>query len=312
MTITVPRASTASSARSPRYVSPASQSAEVDVVYGSTTVVGATGDLVAGNSSCVTTSAGLQCTLSILVQPTATSFIVKLFDQLGEQGNVLSTATVAVPPSPTGVPVDVPVTLAGVATQIGLALTGAAFNTGVAGTRTLVVTAMDAGGNAIPGTFNQPIALKSTNPAITLSASSLSSSGSVTVTYSGSGDATLGIAATDPDGGTKTLVLAPGTTGPTPAPSPTPTPAGPLTVAPTSLAFSFIGQTQTVAVSDPNYTGAYTIAGCAGIATAGTVTNGSFTVTATGAGSCTLTVSDTSSNQATIAVGVSAVSVPIN
>ena len=56
----------------------------------------------------------------------------------------------------------------------------------------------------------------------------------------------------------------------------------------------------------------YTIAGCAGIVTTGAVANGSFLVTATGAGSCTLTVSDSVSNQATIAVGVSVLTVPIN
>jgi len=302
LTITVPRSSS-SSARAPRYVSPASQSAEVDVVYGSTTTVGATVDLTPANAACTTTAAGLQCTIGVLVQPSATSFVVKLYDQLGEQGNLLSTATVAVPPSPNGTPINVPISLAGVAKQIALTVPAGAFSAGVAATHSLVVTAMDADGNPIPGTLAHPITLTNNNAAIALSATTLNASGSVTLTYNGAGDPSVQVVATDPDGATFNLQLGPG--------GATPTPVGPLTVSPTSLSFSFVGQVQNVTVSDPGYTGAYTVSGCTGVATYGTVTNGTLSVTASGAGSCTITVRDTASHQATVAVGVSVLSVPI-
>lgn len=297
LTITVPRASTSARARSPKYVSPASQSAEVDVVYGSSVTVGATVDFVAGNGACVSTASGLQCTLGVLVQPSATDFIVKLYDQLGEQGNLLSTATVPVPPSPNGTPVNVPVTLNGVVEQIGLAVTGGAFASGAAGTRTLVVTAMDADGNPIVGTLDQPIALASQNPAIALSATSLTGSGSVTLTYNGTGSPTIQIQATDPDGGTHSLTLAPGSG---------------LSLTPNALTFSYVGQTQSVTVSDPSYSGAYTVSGCAGIATYGAVSGGALNVTASAAGSCTIAVVDGNGNQAALSISVSSLNVPID
>jgi len=304
LTITVPRASS-SSVRSPRYVSPASQSAEVDVVYGSTTTVGAAVDLTAANGACATTAAGLQCTIGVLVQPSATSFVVKLYDQLAEQGNLLSTATVPVPPSPNGVPVTVPLTLAGVVKQIALTVPAGAFSAGVAATRSLVVTALDADGNPIPGTFDQPITLTSNNTAIALSASTLTASGSVTLTYNGSGNPNVQLNATDPDGGTTSLLLALGVA------TPTPVPAGPLAVSPTSLSFSFVGQVLNLSVSESNYTGAFTVSGCTGVVSHGSVTNGTLAVTAQGAGSCTLTFGDANGHQATVVVGVSVLSVPI-
>ena len=156
---------------------------------------------------------------------------------------------------------------------------------------------MDADGNVIPGTLDQPITLTSSNPAITLSVSTVTVAGTpVTLTYNGTGSPTVQINATDPDGGSQTLTF--------PLP-------GALSVAPTALSFTFVGQTLNVAVSDPGYIGAYNVTGCAGIATYGTVTGGTLGVTASGAGSCTITVSDTNAHSATIAVGVSALSVPI-
>jgi hypothetical protein len=53
------------------------------------------------------------------------------------------------------------------------------------------------------------------------------------------------------------------------------------------------------------------MSGCTGIATLGASANGSFTVTSVAAGSCTITVSDAFTHQATIAVGVTTLGVPI-
>jgi hypothetical protein len=81
-------------------------------------------------------------------------------------------------------------------------------------------------------------------------------------------------------------------------------PMGPA-VSPASLTFSDAGQAQAIAVSDLGLPRAvYTVSGCAGIVTAGAVTNGSLTVTSVAAGSCTLTVSDTYSRSTTVSVGV--------
>jgi hypothetical protein len=302
MTITVPpKTSSAAHARSPQFISPATQSAEIDVVYGTTSTVGATIDIVAGNAACVATANGTQCTLSVLVQPTATNFIVKLFDQLGEQGHLLGTATVAVPPSPNGTPIDVPVTLSGVVLQIGLSVAGGAFTNGVAGTRTLIVDALDADRNTIPGTLTNPIVLANQNPAMTLSAASIAASGTaLTITYSGAGSPTIQINATDLDGGSKSFSLAPGTVGS----------VGPLTVSPSTMTFTFVPETLTATVTDPNSSGAYTVTGCAGMAT-GSVSGGVLSVTATSTGTCTLIVSDTASNAATVSVGVSSIQIPI-
>jgi hypothetical protein len=81
-------------------------------------------------------------------------------------------------------------------------------------------------------------------------------------------------------------------------------PMGPA-VSPASLSFTAGGQTQAIAVSDPGLLrDVYTVSGCAGIVTAGAVTNGSLTVTSVAAGSCTLTVSDALSRSTTVSVGV--------
>jgi hypothetical protein len=63
-------------------------------------------------------------------------------------------------------------------------------------------------------------------------------------------------------------------------------------------------------VTDPGFTGTYTVSGCSGIATYGAVSNGTLGVTSSAAGQCAITVSDTF-NQATIAVTVTTLSVPI-
>ena len=97
---------------------------------------------------------------------------------------------------------------------------------------------------------------------------------------------------------------------PTPTPTPTPTP-GPLSASPTSIAFFGTNQTTNVTITDPNFTGAYVVSGCTGIATLGPVVAGTFTVKSVATGSCTISVSDTFTHTATIAVGVTTVGVPI-
>jgi len=118
-------------------------------------------------------------------------------------------------------------------------------------------------------------------------------------------------------GGSTAAPLPAATPAVAPTPTPTPTPVGtptpgPLSAAPPTLAFNSVGVTQAVTVTDPSYTGIYTVSGCAGIATLSAVTNGKFNVTSVAVGTCTLTISDTFSHQVTIAVSVTTLSVPVN
>ena len=81
---------------------------------------------------------------------------------------------------------------------------------------------------------------------------------------------------------------------------------------PMSLTFDGTNQTQMLHVTDPSYTGSYTIGGCAStIVTTGTVTNGLLAVTSQGVGTCTLSIADSFSHTSTVAVTVSTLSVPI-
>jgi hypothetical protein len=101
---------------------------------------------------------------------------------------------------------------------------------------------------------------------------------------------------------------------PGPSTSPTPTASsspGPLSVTPATLSFTATGLLQSLTVGDPSYTGAYTVSGCSGIATFGTVVSGSLSVTSVAGGTCTLTISDTFSHQVTVSVSVNTLSVPV-
>jgi hypothetical protein len=66
-----------------------------------------------------------------------------------------------------------------------------------------------------------------------------------------------------------------------------------------------------VTIADPGAGTSFTVSGCSGIATLGTVSNHTFTVTSVAAGSCTVFVSDAFAHQATIHVGVTTLVVPI-
>ncbi len=96
----------------------------------------------------------------------------------------------------------------------------------------------------------------------------------------------------------------------TPAPTASPPPAGPLTVSPSTIAFTVQGQTATVTANEPGYSGTIAADGitCATIAsvTPGTAQNApaTFTVAAQGAGACTLAFTDRFGQRAQIAVGV--------
>jgi hypothetical protein len=158
-----------------------------------------------------------------------------------------------------------------------------------------------------PATLQSSATARSTEAQIEASGDG---SGVFTVTATGNGNATI-VVNDDQQRSSSFGVVVTGlpTVGPSPSPSPTASP-GPLAVSPSALTFNGAAQVQTVTVTDPGTT-AITMSGCTGIATLGAFANGSFSVTSVAAGSCTITVSDAFTHQATIAVGVTTLGVPI-
>jgi hypothetical protein len=95
------------------------------------------------------------------------------------------------------------------------------------------------------------------------------------------------------------------------APIPIPGNTGPLGVSSSALSFIATGLTQTLTVSDPGYTGAFTTSGCSGIVTVTTATATTLNVTSAGGGTCALTVADSDAHQVSVSISVTAVSVPV-
>lgn len=102
----------------------------------------------------------------------------------------------------------------------------------------------------------------------------------------------------------------PFTAAPAPTPSPTPPPAGALTASQSAVAFTAQGQSATVAVSEPGYSGnvGFDPAACAAIATVTPASQqpapATYTITAQGAGSCTLAFVDSFGQRAAVTIGV--------
>ena len=103
---------------------------------------------------------------------------------------------------------------------------------------------------------------------------------------------------------------APATATPAPTPSPTAPPPGTLSVSQSTVAFTAQGQSATVDVSEAGYSGTigFDDAACAPVAS---VTPGSlqlapatFTITAQGAGACTLAFVDRFGQRVPVTVGV--------
>jgi len=231
--IVPPHTATSAKARHTTYISPSSQSLEIDVAYGTASTVGAQLNLSPLPASCSVNAAVTECDLAVVAQSTATAFVINFFDQPNETGNILSTATVPVPAAVNGV-ADVSATLLPVTASIQLTPTPPLVN-GQAGSTTLQFTAFDAGGNPIGGTlpFATPIQLVPASPAITFTPSTITSPATaVTVTYSGAPNTDTQIVA---QAGTSTFTtqLPIALTG-------TP-PAGSLTITPSDIGVSVGG-----------------------------------------------------------------------
>ncbi|MEA2785613.1 MAG: hypothetical protein QOF71_1717 [Candidatus Eremiobacteraeota bacterium] len=103
---------------------------------------------------------------------------------------------------------------------------------------------------------------------------------------------------------------APFAIAPVPTPSPTASPAGTLNVSKSGVAFTARGQSTTVDVSEAGYTGnvGYDTSSCGPIVSVTPASQQSlpatYTITANGAGSCSLAFVDGFGQRASVAIGV--------
>jgi hypothetical protein len=196
--LTIP-AATQSSARSPKYVSPNTQS----VTIASTTALSLpAGSPCSGSGSSVTcnttgtssgcTSAGatLTCSFNLIAQVGSDQFTLTMFSGTNASGSTLSSGSVSSTVSASG-PNNIAVTMNGVVDSVAIALANASPATGASATIPVTVTAKDPSGATIvgPGTYTAAITLtdSDTSGATTLSTTSVSGPGAaVTLSYNGS------------------------------------------------------------------------------------------------------------------------------
>ncbi len=139
--ITVPP-KTASSGRSPAYVSPATQSMTIAVLQGTTNVLNQTLGLTPSSPGCTTSLAGTVCTISLSLAAGSYTASITTYDGANGTGNALSTAQ-SVGFSVTANQNNlVPLTLSGIPRAIHVAS---------AGVNAVDVVAQDADGNFIVG-----------------------------------------------------------------------------------------------------------------------------------------------------------------
>lgn len=197
-TVTVPSATgTSSTQRSPKFVSPNTQS--ITIALASTTLTstsGGAGVLITANltptSPNCTPAAGsvpLTCTIGVNAPAGNDTFALTMYQGLNGTGNVLSSAIVSAQISATET-TTVPVTLSGVISSVDVTVTNGnnVVPGGFATSLPVVVTAKDASGAAIvgPGNYASPITLTNadTSGVTTLSTTNVTSPAtSVTLAY---------------------------------------------------------------------------------------------------------------------------------
>jgi len=186
--------STSSNARTPKFISPSTQSATISLVVGGTPTLLSTVNLTPGSTGCVTDSSGLVCTVTINAPIGQDTFIINTYDQTNGNGHLLSTATdiatIALNATNT-----VAVALNGVIASVKVILGSSSVQAGTPATTTVNVVAYDAQNNLIigPGNYSSPVTLTNsdTSGTIQLSATQVLAPGvPVTLTYSGA--STLG------------------------------------------------------------------------------------------------------------------------
>lgn len=147
-TLTVPKSASAS-ARSPRYISPATQSVVILAAGVKTTVV-----LSTANPNCTQGSNGLTCVVDGGVPVGTNSVSVSAYGSVDGSGAPLSTATIVVNVA-AGQITMVDLTLNGVVSALSLVVSPAVVSPGTPSTSTVTLNALDSKGNTIigPGSY---------------------------------------------------------------------------------------------------------------------------------------------------------------
>ena len=139
--ITVPP-KTASSGRSPAYVSLATQSMTIAVLQGTTNVLNQTVGLTSSSTGCTSSAASTTCTLELSLNAGSYTASITTYDGANGTGNALSTAQSVAFTVTANQSTLVPLTLSGIPTAIQVSS---------AGTNAVDVVAQDADGNFIVG-----------------------------------------------------------------------------------------------------------------------------------------------------------------
>lgn len=188
--ITIPNRSGSSSTRSPRYISTSTKSVAVAVNGGAPQIA----NLTPTSPNCTSTTP-ITCTVTIAAPAGNDTFDFTTYDQTGGTGNALSHSSF-------------PATItAGTANTVNAILGGVAASVSFAGRQwtesltegtsapplTYKISALDAGGNAIIGPFDQPVTVNLVDPdhanAVTLVGTQFAQNGdTVTATYNGTSD----------------------------------------------------------------------------------------------------------------------------
>ncbi len=245
VSISIPSRSSAAK-RAPQYISPGTATMQVAVSPGP-------GVVAPSPSSTTVPCSGSTCTATVGAYPGQNTFTVNLYDG-NSPATLLSTATHTATIAAGMNAINL--SFGGVPASVTLTASPANFTSGTAGSSTLTVSAVDADGYLISGTYASPIPLTVTPTGyVTLSPTSVASSTqTVTATYNGapvtcsftglSIGATNGFGITGPAGGL--MINASGCS------------AG-ITISPSSSITLAVGSTQTVTLSESGYTGSFSI-----------------------------------------------------
>jgi len=231
MSMLIPPAGvTTLSKRSAKFISPSTQSVAVSGIYGSTSgILPFIVDVSPSSPNCAPiTGGGRLCTVSVQVLRGVTGLQITAYDLPQGQGNALAQATVDVPATNADV-VNVSVTLLGVVRSLQLKLSGGSFVPGQGGTKTLMVLALDADGNAItgPGGYANSINLLTSDASVTIIPNVVTDPSQVVIAiYNGAANASTGIGATMQGSApvSALAITAVGNGTPAPLPSVTPNP----------------------------------------------------------------------------------------
>jgi hypothetical protein len=165
ITIVVPaNTTTSATTRTPKYVSPSTQSVSISLSGGTTPL--AVANLSASTPGCTAVTAGLSCTLTATAPAGNDTFVVTAYDGTNGTGNRLSTASVASAVTANAT-TRLPLTLNGIVATVVVTLGSTSpVAAGVAASVSVIVTAFDSSQHMIvgPGTFDTPVTLSDNDP----------------------------------------------------------------------------------------------------------------------------------------------------